>query len=101
MRPDPRALPPRIVTLTGDVDAEQTPRISRRISAAIRASRGCAVIVDCAAVTFLETRGLAMMSRLQRRADESACPLIWRGLNSEALKTLHVAGLETTLRIET
>jgi hypothetical protein len=42
-----------------------------------------------------------MMSRLQRRADESACPLIWRGLNPEALKTLHVAGLDTALRIET
>jgi anti-anti-sigma factor len=100
-RPDPEALPPRIVTLTGDIDTQHTPRIGRRIAAAIRASRGCAVIVDCTAVTFLETRGLAMMSRAQRRAEESACPLIWRGLNADALKTLHVAGLDATLRIET
>jgi anti-anti-sigma factor len=101
VRPDPEAVPPRIVTLTGDIDTEHTPRIGRRIAAAIRVSRGCAVIVDCAAVSYLETRGLAMMSRLQRRADESACPLIWRGFNPEVLKTLHVAGLDTTLTIET
>jgi hypothetical protein len=42
-----------------------------------------------------------MMSPLQRRADDSACPFFWRGLNAQALKTLHVAGLDTTLRIET
>jgi hypothetical protein len=42
-----------------------------------------------------------MMSRLQRSAEESECRLIGRGLNLEALKTLHVAGLDATLRIET
>src|SRR5260221_9835791 len=94
------SLPPRIVTLDGDLDIEHTPKISRRISAAIRVSRGCAVIVDCAAVTFVESRGLVMMDRLQQRAEEAGCPLIWRGLNAQALKIIHVAGLEPSLSIE-
>jgi len=92
----------REVVLAGDIDVENTPRIRRRIAAGLRVSRttGCAVVVDCRAVTFVESRGLGMMARLQRRADEEGLSLSWRGLNEHVLKTIHVAGIDTYLRID-
>ena len=92
----------REVVLAGDIDVESTPRIRRRIAAGLRVSRttGCAVVVDCTAVTFVEARGLGMMARLQRRADEEGLSLSWRGLNEHVLKTIHVAGIDTYLRID-
>ena len=92
----------REVVLSGEIDVENTPRIRRRISAGLRVSRaqGCAVVVDCTAVTFVESRGLGMMARLQRRADEEGLSLSWRGFNEHVLTTIHVTGLDTYLRIE-
>ena len=92
----------REVVLSGEIDVENTPRIRRRIGAGLRVSRatGCAVVVDCAAVTFVESRGLAMMARLQRRADEEGLSLSWRAFNEHVLKTIHVTGLDAYLRIE-
>jgi anti-anti-sigma factor len=92
----------RTVVLSGEIDVENTPRIRRRIGASLRVSRatGCAVVVDCTAVIFVESRGLAMMARLQRRADEEGLPLSWRGFNEHVLKTIHVTGLDAYLRID-
>ena len=92
----------REVVLSGDIDVENTPRIRRRIAAGLRVSRttGCAVVVDCSAVTFIESRGLGMMARLQRRADEDGLSLSWRGFNEHVLKTIHVTGIDAYLTIE-
>jgi anti-anti-sigma factor len=89
--------------VSGEIDVDSTPGISRRISAAITVSRttGCRVVVDCSAVTFIESRGLGMMARLQRRADEEGCALVWRRLNTRVLTTIHVTGLDDVLTIET
>ena len=99
---DPSMRAVREVVLSGDIDVENTPRIRRRIAAGLRVSRttGCAVVVDCRAVTFIESRGLGMMARLQRRADEDGLSLSWRGFNEHVLKTIHVAGIDTYLRID-
>ena len=53
-----------------------------------------------AAVTFVESRGLAMMARLQRRADEEGLSLSWRAFNEHVLTTIHVTGLDAYIRIE-
>ena len=54
----------------------------------------------CSAVTFIESRGLAMMARVQRYAEEAGCRLAWRELPLHALRTIHVSGLDTYLTIE-
>ena len=99
---DPSMRAVREVVLSGDIDVENTPRIRRRIAAGLRVSRttGCAVVVDCRAVTFIESRGLGMMARLQRRADEDGLSLSWRGFNEHVLKTIHVTGIDDYLKIE-
>ena len=43
----------REIVLAGDIDVENTPRIRRRIAAVFGvANDGCAVVVDCRAVTL-------------------------------------------------
>ncbi len=56
---DPSMPVVREIVLSGDIDMENTPRIRRRIAAGLRVSRttGCAVVVNCAAVTFVESAG--------------------------------------------
>jgi anti-anti-sigma regulatory factor len=51
-------------------------------------------------VTFIESRGLAMMARVQRLANESGCRLTWRALPLHALRTIHLSGLDEYLQIE-
>jgi hypothetical protein len=41
-----------------------------------------------------------MMARVQRFADEAGCRLTWRDLPLQALRTIHVSGLDAYLRIE-
>ena len=100
--PDPSRPPAREVVLSGEIDVESTPRIRRRIGAAMRIARGAGsgIVVDCSAVTLIESRGLGMMARVQRRADEEGMPLVWRGFNAHVLNMIHVAGLDAYLRIE-
>jgi hypothetical protein len=49
---------------------------------------------------FVESRGLAMMARVQRFAEDAGCALSWRDLPLPVLRTIHVTGLDTYLRIE-
>jgi anti-sigma B factor antagonist len=87
------------VHLVGDIDVSNANEISTRICAVIELGHAD-VVVECSAVTFVESRGLAMMARVQRYADDAGCRLTWRALPLRVLRTLHVSGLDTYLRIE-
>jgi anti-sigma B factor antagonist len=87
------------VHLDGDIDVSNANEIAERICSLIERGHD-AVVVECSAVTFVESRGLAMMARVQRSADDAGCELSWRALPLPVLRTLHVSGLDTYLRIE-
>ncbi len=59
-----------------------------------------AIVVVCSEVTFVESRGLAMMARVQRFATEQGCDLSWRDLPLHVLRSMHVTGLDRYLRIQ-
>ena len=84
--------------LEGDVDVANAGEIGDQLCNL--ASTHDAVTVVCARVTFVESRGLAMMARVQRFADEAGCRLSWRDLPLHVHRTLHVSGLDDYLRIE-
>ena len=87
------------VHIDGDIDVSNANDIAERICEMIDRGHD-AVVVDCSAVTFVESRGLVMMARVQRSADDVGCRLSWRALRLPVLRTLHVSGLDTYLRIE-
>jgi anti-anti-sigma factor len=84
--------------LEGDIDVSNAGEIGDHLCELVTRHR--AVVVVGADVTFVESRGLAMMARVQRLADESGCDLAWRGFPLHVLRTIHVTGLDRYLRIE-
>jgi anti-anti-sigma factor len=90
---------PDIFRLDGDLDVSNAGTVGDQLCALVTDGRA-ALVVSGASVTFVESRGLAMMARVQRLADESGCDLRWRDFPLSVLRTLHVSGLDTYLRIE-
>jgi anti-anti-sigma factor len=95
----PAADQPVVVDLDGDIDVARAGPLGDRLCALIETGPP-AISVVCSSVTFIESRGLAMMARVQRFADEAGCRLAWRGLPLHALRTIHLTGLDTYLVIE-
>jgi anti-anti-sigma factor len=94
----PRDGPDHVVHLDGEIDVSRAGPIGDQLCELVTAHPN--VVVFCAAVTFIESRGLAMMARVQRFALESDCRLVWRGLPLPVLRTLHLSGLDEYLEIE-
>ena len=101
MRTEPE--PPRSavveLALEGEIDLANAGALGDELCALID-SAPPAIAVVCSSVAFIESRGLAMMARVQRYADESGCPLSWRELPVHVLRTIHVNGLDEYLTIE-
>ena len=95
---DPERSAPPSSELEGDIDVTNAGRIGDELCEL--ASKHHAVVVVCTDVTFVESRGLAMMARVQRFAEEAGCELTWRELPLHVHRTLHVSGLDDYLRIE-
>ena len=96
---DPDAPGSTTVSLTGEIDVRNATEIGDRLCDLIDDGHDT-IIVECSAVTFVESRGLAMMARVQRSADDAGCRLSWRTLPLPVLRNIHVSGLDTYLHIE-
>jgi anti-anti-sigma factor len=97
--PDADSRPSSVVHLDGEIDLQTAGPIGDRLCALVT-SGVAAVDVQCSTVTFVESRGLAMMARVQRFADDAGCRLTWRAMPLPVLRTIHLSGLDTYLRIE-
>lgn len=87
------------IHLEGDIDVSNAGAIGDELLALVdRGERS--IVVVCSAITFVESRGLAMMARVQRFAEDHDCRLAWRGLPLHVLRSMHVTGLDRYLRIE-
>jgi anti-anti-sigma factor len=87
------------IHLEGDIDVSNAGAIGDELVDAV-ANGGGPIVVMCSEITFVESRGLAMMARVQRFAEENDCELTWRGLPLQVLRSMHVTGLDRYLRIE-
>jgi anti-sigma B factor antagonist len=96
---DPDASGVTTVELEGDIDVSNASTIGDELVALIAGGTESIVVV-CREISFVESRGLAMMARIQRYAEETGCQLSWRGLPLHVLRSMHVTGLDQYLRIE-
>jgi anti-sigma B factor antagonist len=87
------------VHLDGDIDVGNAAAIGDELVDVVARATGN-VVVDCSGISFVESRGLAMMARVQRFADDSGCRLSWQALPLHVLHSIHVTGLDRYLRIE-
>lgn len=87
------------VHLEGDIDVANASLIGDELLGLVSSGER-SIVVMCSAITFVESRGLAMMARVQRFADDDGCRLTWRDLPLHVLRSMHVTGLDRYLRIE-
>jgi anti-sigma B factor antagonist len=97
--PDADAPGSTTIHLEGDIDVTNASTIGDELVELV-ADGTESIVVVCTAITFVESRGLAMMARVQRFAEETGCDLRWRGLPLHVLRSMHVTGLDRYLRIE-
>jgi anti-anti-sigma factor len=87
------------VRLEGDIDVGNSAAIGDKLVGVVDRGSGTVVVV-CSGIRFVESRGLAMMARVQRYADDAGCRLTWRALPLHVLRSIHMTGLDRYLRIE-
>ncbi len=85
--------------VSGEIDIENALAVGEELCAWI--DRACAeeYVVDCSSITFVGSRGLAMMARVQRRAQELGALLVWSRPNEHVLRVIGLAGLDRYLEI--
>lgn len=92
--------PARIVHLAGDVDMSNAKRHGDALCEIVDQCPDSVVVVNCAHLTFLESRGLAMMHRVHRRGTAIGTAVVWRGLDNHQRKVLQITGLDTELFVD-
>jgi anti-sigma B factor antagonist len=90
---------PTSLRLEGDIDTASVPSASEPLFGLLREGDCSDLHVDCSGVTFIDARGLSMMARAQRIADESGCTLTWLNPSPRVMRLLSVTGMHEYLKI--
>jgi anti-anti-sigma factor len=88
-----------VILLTGEIDLANATEVGDQICAAMSSDDARPVLVDCSGVTFIDSRGIAMLARVQRTYSAASRSLIWRGFNQHTLKVLRLLGVSDYLAI--
>lgn len=90
-----------VLTMVGDVDIASEPEWRRQSSELLQANPDLVtVVVDMSGVTFLDSRGMAVLVDLHASALERGGKLTLLGVPRRVFKALNVAGLDQVFQIE-
>jgi len=87
-----------VVRLVGDLDLALRERASRVIAGAVRA--GGPLVLDLAAVRFVDSSGVAVLLQCHRACTEAGVDLRLRAVPPQPLRVLTLLGLTTHLPLE-
>jgi anti-sigma B factor antagonist len=87
------------LALEGDVDVASVPARSETLFGILDRGECAELHVDCSGISFIDARGLSMMARAQRIADERGCRLHWINPSAQLLKMLTITGMYEYLSI--
>jgi stage II sporulation protein AA (anti-sigma F factor antagonist) len=85
--------------IVGDVDLSNAAKIGSAVIGAV--VPGVDLVVDCRAMTFLESRGIAMMVQVHETAQRLGSRVIWLDLPPEQRRLLEITALEDVLLLDT
>lgn len=88
-----------VVVLAGRVDVSTVSRIRDRLHAAVDDGTG-PLVVDLAAVQFVDATGLGMLVGTQRRAEAYGRTLTLRSVPPRVARLLHATRLDRVLPLE-
>jgi anti-sigma B factor antagonist len=87
-----------VVEVGGEVDVETAPRMRAALEAAL--ATGDPVVVDLAAVTFMDSAGFGVLASAQRRAAQDGVTVRLRAVPDRVRRLLVLLGLDAVLPIE-
>ena len=88
-----------VLTLAGELDAYDAPRLRTAFTDAAAAAGGAVVVLDLTAVTFLDSTALGTIVGLLRRMRESGGSLRVVLPETEARRIFELTGLERSLDV--
>jgi anti-anti-sigma factor len=90
----------RVVHLAGEIDLANAARHGDALRQVIDENRGGTVVVNCAHLEFIDSRGLAMMYRVAAYARSAETRVVWRGLSRHQRRLFELTGLTRLLSLE-
>ena len=88
-----------VVTIAGELDMATAPGL-RDTFAALLASRPKRVVVDTAALSFVDSSGLAVLIAAERRTRDQGGELRLRNVTEATQRLLELAGVAGLLQVE-
>lgn len=92
---DPRGV---ILKLVGALDYEAV-RDFERAADEVLGSKPTRVVIDAAGLTYLNSAGVGVVMKLQKRLKESSCELHMAAVTPDVLKMLRLCFLDRVLKI--
>ena len=88
-----------VVVLRGELDLASTPQLERVLDPLV--SHGPPeIVLDCAALSFLDSSGIAVLVNVQSRLGQQDRQLIVRAPQANVLRVLEVTGLMDFLHVD-
>ena len=87
-----------VVHLAGDLDVATAPRVRAALLEALACSPN--VVVECAALDFLDSTGLGVLIAARTRARTAGGSLLLTGVRPQLERLLAVTGVDRLFRIE-
>lgn len=89
--------PYTVIALSGDVDLQHSPQARKQILHHVRG--GAHVLIDLAAVRYIDSSGVASLVEGFQLAREQGCTFGLAGVSDTALQVLHLARLDKVFAI--
>jgi anti-anti-sigma factor len=87
------------LSIQGEIDLATAPRLERELEDAARSSAR-RIVLDLAALDFIDSSGVCLLVEAQRRADHDGRPLVLTHVPPHARRLFQITGVDTVLQIQ-
>lgn len=87
-----------VYVLSGEVDAHTAPQLADHFESLPGGAEG-ALVIDMAAVTFMDSSGLRVLIELNRRASEAGTSLTVRAPSRSVARIIEISGLTDLIEV--
>lgn len=86
-----------VLTVSGDIDLVTVEQFCQGGLDAIAQAGGRSVIIDVAAVTFIDSTGLSALVTVNNAATTAGTPLVLRAVPKRMASLLHITAIDTVI----